>query len=134
MGESNNNIVASFEKNLVQTITHNEYIINIDYDIEPSYFYREAFLILRNAKSDDTIRLVINSYGGYLEPALQFYNLLLNTQAKTIAEIYAAYSSASIIALSCDNIITKDFCSMLIHSLSTGSDGKALFSSLICSL
>lgn len=105
-------------------ISKNEYIINIDTDILDPNEYREVFEILRLAKKEDKIILKINSMGGYIHTMIQWVNALLHTKAKTIAEIYTAYSAASVIALSCDELKFQHFCSMMIHNMSLDIGGK----------
>jgi ATP-dependent protease ClpP protease subunit len=104
--------------------TVNNYIINLDEDIEIPSHYRKVFEILRVATKDDTVTFNINSPGGYIDTMIQFYDCLLNTKAKTIANIYQACSAASVIALCCDEINATRFSYMMIHSMSTGTYGK----------
>lgn len=106
------------------TISKNEYIINVDTDILDPTEYREVFDILRTAKREDKIILKINSMGGYIHTMIQWVNALLYTKAKTIAEVYTAYSAASVIALSCDEIKFQHFCSMMIHNMNLDIGGK----------
>jgi ATP-dependent protease ClpP protease subunit len=105
-------------------ITKNEYIVNVDTDILDPDEYREVFEILRTAKKEDKITLKINSMGGYIHTMVQWVNALLYTKAKTISEVYTAYSAASVIALCCDEIKFQHFCSMMIHNMSLGIEGK----------
>ena len=56
--------------------------------------------------------------------AQAFYSALLKTKARTKAVIINAYSSGSIVAMSCDEIELTPFCSMMIHNASSGSGGK----------
>jgi len=114
------------EGNFVQEniITTKITFINIDEDISNPNEYRDAFHKLRTASDNDVIRLIINSHGGILDTAIQFYDCLKNTKAKTEAEIHVAYSAGAMIALSCDDIIVNEFSSMMIHCLSWVSSGK----------
>ena len=102
-----------------------EFVINIDHDLETPNYYRKAFDILRNATCKDTITVVLNTSGGYVDSAVEFFNLLLETAARTTAEVYTAYSAGSLIMFGCDEIKLQRFCSILIHSLSWDSVGKA---------
>jgi len=104
----------------------NEYNIYIDESIHNPNQYRKIFNTLREGKENDSIILIINSYGGNLDTAIQFYNYIKDCKSKTIAEIYTAYSAGSMIALSCDDIICKSFASMMIHSMSWGTVGKTV--------
>jgi ATP-dependent protease ClpP protease subunit len=104
--------------------TINNYIVNLDEDIEIPSHYRKVFEILRTATKDDTITFNINSPGGYLDTMIQFYENLLNTKAKTTANIYQACSAASVIALCCDEIVPSRFAYMMVHCMSSGVWGK----------
>lgn len=115
-----------YEHTLVQKIDVQctQYIINLDSEITEPKFYRTAFSALKQATCLDVVRLVINSPGGNVDTAIQFISELVDTEAKTIAEIVSAYSSASLIALACDEIVLKDFSTMMVHTVSFTATGK----------
>ena len=102
----------------------NTYIVNLDEDIEIPSHYRKVFETLRLATKEDTIVFNINSPGGYIDTMINFYDLLLNTKAKTVANIYQACSAASVIALCCDEIIPTRFAYLMVHNMSSGVSGK----------
>lgn len=118
--------LGDLSDDLVVTKTYNfkEYVINLDSDIEKVSNYRKAFHVLNVAGPNDIVRVVLNTGGGYVDTALQFHNMLLNTQARTIAEVYNAASAGSLIMLSCDNIQMMQYSSVLIHTMSFGIGGK----------
>jgi len=107
-----------------KSIVLNEYHINLDQDISSPEIYRNVFNTLRNAIEGEVIYLNINSFGGYIHSMIHFVDCLLTTKAKTVANIYTAYSAAAVIALSCDILIFKPFSSLMVHSLSTSTFGK----------
>jgi ATP-dependent protease ClpP protease subunit len=111
---------------IIQTIEYKirEHIINLDQEISDPDSYRKAFDVLRKAKKEDVVRIVINSPGGSVFSSIQFHNYLIKTKARTIAEVYCAYSAAADIALSCDEIQINEFSSMMIHSTSFETYGK----------
>lgn len=101
-----------------------DFFIYLDGDIEAPNEYRSAFEVLREAKEYDTVTLVLNTGGGDISTAIQFYNAIQSCKAETIADVYVAYSAGSMIMLSCDKIIINDLSSVMIHSMSTGISGK----------
>ena len=100
---------------VITKVISTHYIINLDTTILDSSEYRNVFSILRDAAEFDKITLIIDTDGGCVNTMLQFYNYLLHTKAKTTAEIYTAVSAGAFIAMCCDNIIFKDFSTMMIH-------------------
>lgn len=110
---------------LVQENSTKEYIINIDDIVQEAYRYRQAFQIMRNATERDTIRIILNTPGGYVSTAIQICSHLVKTKAATVAEVYEACSAGATIALHCDKIEIMPFGYMMIHSMSGGFSGKA---------
>lgn len=115
-----------FEK-LVQTTQHsfNEYIINLDGDINKAEYYREAFDTMRYSKERDRVKIIMNSYGGYVYTFVEFYHYITNCKSKVVCELHTAYSAGSLIALCCDEIELSAHASMMIHNVSYGAYGKA---------
>jgi len=106
------------------TITSNLYDIILDEDIKAPDYYRNVFQIFRQASPGDTIRLNLNSCGGYLSTAICFINLMKETQAQVVAVLEGeTHSAASLIALNADGIEVKPYASMMIHHASFGSGG-----------
>ena len=109
---------------VVKNYNFKEYIINLDSDIKEVSNYRKAFHAIATASPNDIVRVVLNTPGGLVDTAVQFHNVLLNTQARTIAEVYNAASAGSLIMLSCDNIALMRYSSVLVHTASFGIGGK----------
>ena len=126
MADNNDDVLTIFpnDKTLVQEYIHKEYIINLDATIEDSPNYRTAFQVFRNATVDDTIRIILNTPGGYVSAGIQIANAMLETRATVIAEIYEACSCGALIALHADVVLVKHFGLMMIHTLSSGGSGK----------
>lgn len=109
---------------VVKNYNFREFIVNLDSEIKEVSQYRKAFHVLSTASPNDIVRVIINTPGGLVDTALQFHNMLLNTQARTIAEVYNAHSAGSMVMLSCDNIQMMRYSSVMIHSVSFGIGGK----------
>lgn len=107
-----------------ETFFSNVFTINLDREIGSPNEYRSAFHILRQASQYDVINVVLNTEGGFVNTTMQFVNYLLNTPARTMAEVHSAYSAGAIVALACDEVYVARFGSMMIHSLTTESFGK----------
>lgn len=100
------------------------YIINMDFEVFESNYYRKVYDCLRKAEKDSEVRLILNTVGGDLSTFIQLYNLLQKCEAKTIAEVYTAYSCGAFLMLSCDEIEINEFSSVMIHSMSYANEGK----------
>ena len=109
----------------VTTEISRKFVFEIDEDIaEPSY-YRRLIRVLDTATESDSVLFKINSSGGRGDSCSAILNAIQKTQATTIAEIVCnCHSAASLIALSCDELIVSDFANMLCHSARFGTDGK----------
>lgn len=98
----------------------------LDYTIEDMREYRELSTILLNAPPTDTIRLMINGYGGWLDSAIQLCNLIQTTEAHVEAHLLGEASSAhGMIALACHSWITYPTSRLMLHTYSGGTGGKA---------
>lgn len=100
------------------------YDVYIDDDIKQAYEYRDVFNLLATCTEKDTVRFHINTLGGYIDTAIQFFHSLLNTKAKTISIIYSACSAGAYIALCADEVEVTHFGYMMLHNLSSGIEGK----------
>ena len=104
--------------------TKYNYIISIDEEINEPTYYRKIFEVLRVAKKEDIVYFNINSLGGYVDTAIQFFEAIINTKAKTIANVYTACSAATMITLCCDEINISKFGYIMLHNMSSSLDGK----------
>lgn len=98
--------------------------IEIDGDFTEPASFRDRIQVIESAKAGETIIIRVNSAGGHTMSAQAFYAALLKTKARTKAVIINAYSSGSIVTMSCDEIELTPFCSMMIHNASGGTGGK----------
>lgn len=111
---------------MIQILNVTSQIINIHVDgeiLEPEN-YREVFNVIRDASENDLINLYINSIGGDVSTFIEFYNLIVTCRAKIVCYVFMAYSSAALIALTCEEIVLTEFCSFLIHAPSGEAIGK----------
>lgn len=122
-GSQGNGAVRAMPKGLEYGAPQ-DIIIDIDTDFDAPETYRGIVRAIEQAREVDTVILKINSHGGRTDSAQAVYAALLECRAKTVARIITAYSSGSIVAMSCDEIQTTPHCTMMIHNASTFSWGK----------
>lgn len=99
--------------------------VNITTDIDEPSFYDEIFQVVSNLDEGDVVIYTINSNGGYLSGLAMLLEANSMTDAHTVAHIVGAcHSAASILAMSCDEVIVGDYAEMLVHSARFGAGGK----------
>ena len=108
----------------INGVQNTRYHIFIDTNIAEVHEYRKELTILREANDGDEVFLYVNSYGGYLDTAIQFIYALEDTAAKTKAVIYTAASAATLIAFACDEVDAKPLSTVMLHNFSTHQQGK----------
>lgn len=118
-----NGAVRSLPKGLEYGAPQN-IIIDIDTDFESPETFRGIIRAIEQAREVDTVILKINSHGGRTDSAQAVYAALMECKAKTIARVITAYSSGSIVAMSCDEVQTTPHCTMMIHNALAFSWGK----------
>lgn len=105
-----------------RTAKHSD--VFLDRDIEEPSDYRELISILFNASEYDSIHIFINSAGGNLDTALAIIEGIQHSMASVTAFLIGScHSAASMIALSCSQLIITDSANMLVHSASFGTGG-----------
>lgn len=93
--------------------------------IESSDEYVDWFDIIRNSGPNDIIKIYINSYGGDLFTAIQFYRVLKETEANIIVSVEGAcMSAATILFLCCDQVEVSEHSMFMFHNYSGGARGK----------
>ncbi len=117
-----NNIVPIVEVPSSKTL--DAYITS---DIGLPIDYNELTYRIKNAPSDYTINLHINTPGGVIDGALFIIDAINKTPAAVTAFLTGTVASAgTIIALACDNVVASDHLSFMIHNYSiNGIQGKA---------
>lgn len=113
-----------YEKNIYRQIKSIEYTINFHHDFEDTTTIVPYLEILSKATYNDVIIFNITSYGGDAETAFTLRNAIKNCKAKTIARVFYAASAATILALSCEEIIFMDNCCFMIHGPKCYYEGK----------
>jgi len=101
--------------------TGTEYSVFIDAGIGHPALYRELFIFFRDVKEGDVVTVRLATGGGWLSTSMMLYNAILDCKAKTIADIYMAYSGGAMIAMACEDIKLNKFSRMMFHSAGWGS-------------
>lgn len=101
---------------------HHAYLTN---GIEEPNCYNHLCHMLYNAAEYDEFILNINSPGGIIDSAFMIIDAIKSSKAKTTARLSGTVASAAtIIALVCDDVITSEGLSFMIHNYSSGMQGK----------
>jgi ATP-dependent protease ClpP protease subunit len=91
---------------------------------EPGY-YNELCHILRKAESHETVVIYLNSPGGIIDAAFMIIDAITCSKAHVVAHLTGMVASAAtMIALTCDEIIVSKHLSFMIHNYSGGMQGK----------
>lgn len=99
--------------------------VNITTDFEEPAYYDQLFHVVTNLDQGDVVIYTINSNGGYLSGLAMLLEANAVTEATTVAHIVGScHSCASILAMSCDEVIVGDYSEMLVHSARFGAGGK----------
>lgn len=93
--------------------------------IESPANYNELVHTLKTAQPYQVINLYLNNGGGYVDSAFYIIDAINRCPATVVAHLSGTVaSSATIIALSCDDIVCSKYLSFMIHNYSTGMQGK----------
>lgn len=93
--------------------------------VEAPEKYTEWFNLMRNASPEDSIKLRINSRGGYTATAVQFARVMSECQAEVTTSIEGdCMSAATMIFLAGDRYEITPYSSYMVHNYSGGSEGK----------
>jgi len=94
-------------------------------EILPAEAYNEWFDIIRNAGSEDYVKIYINSPGGDLCTAIQFLRVLNETNATVTTSVEGAcMSAATMIFLSGHRLEVTPHSLFMFHNYSGGAFGK----------
>lgn len=105
--------------------TGNHYDVYLTDTIDMPCNYNKLVHLLNRAESFEYINLYISNGGGVVDSAFFLIEAIKNSDATVTAYLSGTVaSSATIIALSCDEIITSKYLSFMIHNYSTGMHGK----------
>lgn len=115
--------VGSFIKTVKQEMCSHQ--VFFDEDIGDPSKYRDLINALYMANETDEFNFFINSSGGNLNACMAIVEAVKSTSAFVRAIINGeAHSAASIIALSCGEVVVTDSASMMIHTASYGTGGS----------
>lgn len=93
--------------------------------IEEADEYIEWFDTIRHASENDLVKIYINSYGGDLFTAIQFYRVLNETAATVAISVEGACMSAATMIFLCgDSYEVSDHSMFMFHNYSGGTMGK----------
>lgn len=88
-------------------------------------YYRHAAKRISTCGPNDIVQFNICSPGGRFDGLSLILSAISDTPANTIAHIQGeCHSAASMLALSCNNVIVSPYASMLVHYISYGAVGK----------
>lgn len=119
--------MANREYDFIRTITQEikRHDVFLDTNIGEPFIYRDFISLLFNASEEDIVNICINSQGGNLNSAVAIIEGIKHSNANVTGVIMGeCYSAASMIALSCHNIIVLDSANMMIHTASFGTAGN----------
>jgi ATP-dependent Clp protease, protease subunit len=102
-----------------------KYTVYLNDIVEPEYF-SDLFHKLRNCNPDDVFEIVINSYGGNEDTAIQLYNELRSCLGNVVGVVSGYCCSAGTIALlACSGWAINKNSKIMIHSPSGFMGGKS---------
>jgi ATP-dependent protease ClpP protease subunit len=120
--------IGASQSSMIRASRHtiNNYRVYLDENIGEAKKYRDLIDALVSAGQHDEFNLFINNGGGYLYTALAIIEAIKASQATVRAIVVGeCHSAASIITLSCHEIMITDAANMMVHSASFGSGGFA---------
>ncbi|AFQ22199.1 ATP-dependent protease [Pectobacterium phage My1] len=120
----------SKKKNIVENlfsaaVPSNVYTYYLDEPIGEQSHYRALSELLMNAGEADTIRLMINSPGGYVSTAVQLSNLIQASKAHVEGHLIGPSASAACtLFLSCHSWVVYPSVTLMAHTFRGGFYGK----------
>lgn len=119
MGEKPNKDIV-YAKPLAFEFTY--YLSDI---VQDSHEYHEFLQLLESATENDTIRIVINNYGGEAGTCTQIVNSIRECKGHVIGCLAGeAYSAAGIIFMACHSQEVGQHTMLMIHQCVGGNSGK----------
>ncbi len=106
--------------------TVNEVDAYIDQRVHAPFYYHNLNQFMRMMEPEDTIRIWLNTEGGYLSSALQIIDSMTSSKGKVIVVMSGDVMSAgSMIALGAPNVVVGEQARMMIHCARYGVAGKS---------
>lgn len=125
MDNSDNDTLLSGNKSVFKQPVANLYEFYLSGTITAPEDYVEWFNIIRNASSNDTVKIYINSTGGMTDTAIQFMRVLSDTAAHVVCSIEGScMSAATMIFLCAQEFEITPFSLFMLHNYSGGIFGK----------
>jgi ATP-dependent protease ClpP protease subunit len=128
ISEELDDILSEEEKNLIQTtqgLDQKFYYINIDKEIEEPSKYRLIFDVLRTAREQDIVTIIVNTPGGRGDTLSQLLYYVDSCKAHTICELHQGYSAGAYFPFICDEVQLHHFSTMMFHEGSYVMYGKS---------
>lgn len=98
----------------------------IDQRVHAPFYYRNLIQYMRMMEPEDSIRIWINTDGGYLSSTLQIIDAMQSAKGKVVAIMSGDVKSAgSMIALAAPNVIVGEQARMMIHCARYNIGGKS---------
>ena len=114
-------------KVLVSQKVVNEYSIYLTDPIVSADQYIEHFAVFKDASPDDVIFLHLNSQGGSVSVGQMYIRHMRECAAPIIGFVgMDCASQCEAIAMQCDDLVTDEMSTMLIHSFSYGAQKDAV--------
>lgn len=102
-----------------------KYTVHLTDIVEPD-FYRDLFYQLENCSENDVFEIVLNTYGGQEDTAIQLYNAIISSPATVVGRVSGYCCSAgTIILLGCHTWVVPPNSKLMVHSSSGGTTGKS---------
>lgn len=109
------------------TTIHNSYVVMIDNEIGAPEHFRELLLLLLTATEGDSITLIINSPGGYIDSLMPIIDAISNAAVEVKCILNGeCHSAASILALYCHSVEVRDTAYMLVHNFAYGDSNNMM--------
>lgn len=116
---------AAGPKNGYRKVAANYYEFYLSGSITAPEDYVEWFNIIRNATSNDVVKIYINSRGGDADTAIQFMRVLGETDAHVICSIEGScMSAATMVFLCAQEFEITPHSLFMVHNYSGGIFGK----------
>lgn len=110
----------------VKQTVHNEYTVRMAREISEPDDFDDELNLLSMCGSEDTVKILVVSPGGYLTTCNLLTKALRETKARTVGYIGSSCASAATaIILACDEWEIDEQSSFMIHTASLGVIGKA---------
>ena len=116
---------STYTTNLLEETASKKYSYYLEGEIGPPEGYLDLIQTLRSLTEDDTLYIYINSLGGQLSTGLQIINAIIDCKGKVVTVLDCeAYSMASFILLTGDQIHIPETCCVMLHNFSAAPIGK----------